>query len=84
MTDTIEVPWATVPAVSREASFAPVVLIDSTELALRLSVPESWVRNRTRERTPAAERIPCIRLGRYVRFDWNSARLQTWIGRQCR
>jgi hypothetical protein len=84
MTENAGVEGASVPTVSREASSAAMVLIDSTELALRLSVPESWVRNRTRERTPAAERIPCTRLGRYVRFDWNSARLQTWIGRQCR
>ena len=25
------------------------------------------------------ERIPCIRLGRYVRFEWGSTLLQRWL-----
>jgi hypothetical protein len=54
-------------------------LINSVELAARWQVPESWVRNRTRPRTPKDERIPCIRLGRYVRFEWGSARLAQWL-----
>jgi hypothetical protein len=45
-------------------------LLDSAGVARKLSVPESWVRSRTRARTPASERIPCIRLGRYCRFHW--------------
>ena len=56
-------------------------LIDSAELAVRWGVPESWVRNRTRGRTPKEERIPCVRLGRYVRFEWDSPRLQKWLER---
>src|ERR1700751_3539878 len=52
-------------------------LIDSSELASRWKVPESWIRNHTRQRTSKAERIPCIRLGRYaalngVRRGWKS------------
>jgi hypothetical protein len=54
-------------------------LIDVGELASRLRVPESWVWNRTRARTPSPERIPCVRLGRYVRFEWGSARLEAWL-----
>src|SRR5271157_5378984 len=54
-------------------------LIDSAELAKRLRVPESWIRNRTRARTPRAERIPCLRLGRYVRFEWGSVPLSEWL-----
>lgn len=54
-------------------------LIDSTELAARWRVPESWIRNRTRARTPNKERIPCIRLGRYVRFEWGSPRLAAYL-----
>jgi len=57
-------------------------LIDSAELASRWRVPESWIRNHTRERTPKPERIPCIRLGRYVRFEWGSARLNEWLARK--
>lgn len=54
-------------------------LIDSAELAARWRVPESWIRNHTRNRTPKDDRIPCIRLGRYVRFEWDSSRLQQWL-----
>lgn len=57
-------------------------LIDSAELATRWKVPESWIRTRTRQRTPRAERIPCVRLGRYVRFEWGSPRLEEWLARQ--
>ena len=47
-----------------------------------LAVPESWVREQSRE-----GHIPCLRLGRYVRFD-RSAVLD-WLetchaGQRCR
>jgi hypothetical protein len=54
-------------------------IIDSKELAARWRVPESWVRSYTRERTPKAERIPCLRFGRYVRFELGSPELESWI-----
>lgn len=57
-------------------------LIDSAELSARWRVPESWIRNHTRTRTPKEERIPCVRLGRYVRFEWGSARLSEWLARK--
>jgi len=57
-------------------------LIDAVELAARWRVPASWVRNRTRARTPKEERIPCVRLGRYVRFEWGSLRLTEWLQKQ--
>jgi hypothetical protein len=57
-------------------------LIDSVELAARWQVPESWIRNHTRVRTPKDERIPCIRLGRYVRFEWGSSRLAEWLAKK--
>jgi hypothetical protein len=59
-------------------------LIDAGELASRLKVPESWVRSRTRARTPKAKRIPCVRFGRYVRFEWASPWLEEWLARQRR
>jgi hypothetical protein len=68
-----------VPTVSRTGGNGAPVLIDSAELAERWRVPESWIRNRTRARTPKEERIPCLRLGRYVRFEWGSPRLQNWL-----
>lgn len=57
-------------------------LIDSSELAARWRVPESWIRNRTRSRTPKEERIPCVRLGRYVRFEWGSVPLSEWLAKK--
>jgi hypothetical protein len=59
-----------------------IELIDAAELASRWRVPESWVRNHTRACTPKDERIPCIRLGRYVRFEWGSPRLAEWLAKQ--
>lgn len=53
-------------------------LIDAEELAQRLGgLPVSWVRSRTRGRT--SDEIPCVRFGRWVRFDWNSPELHKWI-----
>jgi len=69
---------SSVPKMSHRVENGPE-LIDSGELAARLRVPESWVRNRTRARTPRQERIPCLRLGRYVRFAWGSQALSEWL-----
>ena len=73
---------ADVPKMSRTAGSDSPELIDSAELAVRWRVPESWVRNRTRARTPKDERIPCVKLGRYIRFEWGSPRLQQWLEKQ--
>jgi excisionase family DNA binding protein len=40
-------------------------LLSASEVAERLNVPESWVREQTRTGT-----IPHIELGRYRRYDW--------------
>lgn len=47
-------------------------LLDAKEVAGRLNVPVSWVREQTR-----LDAIPHIRLGRYVRFDW--AEVEAWL-----
>jgi excisionase family DNA binding protein len=39
-------------------------LLDAGEIAELLHVPESWVRQQARE-----NRIPHLRLGRYIRFE---------------
>ena len=39
-------------------------LIDVREMARILNVPVSWLYERTRVGT-----IPCVRIGKYVRFD---------------
>ena len=60
---------------------AQIEVIDSTELAKRLHVPETWVRSRTNlKRTD--DPIPHLRLGRYVRFYWGSEPLEDWLARQ--
>ena len=72
---------AGVPTMSR-TSEKHLELIDSVELAARWRVPESWIRNHTRARIPREQRIPCIRLGRYVRFRWGSTELEDWLEKQ--
>ena len=42
-------------------------LLTAAEVAERLSVPESWVRQETR-----ADRIPHLTLGRYKRYEWQA------------
>jgi hypothetical protein len=72
---------ADVPLMS-QTGIRSLELIDSEELAARWRVPESWIRNHTRARTPRAERIPCLRLGRYVRVEWGSAELSEWLAKR--
>ncbi len=55
-------------------------VINAVELARRWAVPESWVRDNVRSRT--ADPIPHVRLGRYVRFEWESADLESWWARR--
>jgi hypothetical protein len=56
-----------------------VEIIDSDELAKRLKVPSSWVRNHCQPRVPEADRIPRLQFGRYLRFRWGSPELERWI-----
>ncbi len=54
--------------------------IDAKELARRWNIPETWVRDNVRERT--ADPIPRVKIGHYVRFEWNSPQLHTWFDRR--
>jgi excisionase family DNA binding protein len=47
-------------------------LLDAKAIAERLGVPESWVREAARSGA-----IPCVRLGRYVRFDLTD--VEAWL-----
>ena len=58
-----------------------IEVIDSTELAKRLRVPESWIRSRTNQKR-TSDPIPHYRLGRYIRFSWGSDELRDWLSRQ--
>lgn len=59
----------------------PVEVIDSTELAKRLNVPETWIRSRTNAKR-TTDPIPHLRFGRYVRFLWGSEEIRKWLDRQ--
>jgi excisionase family DNA binding protein len=47
-------------------------LLNAAAIAERLGVPESWVRESARSGA-----MPCVRLGRYVRFDLED--VEKWI-----
>jgi len=71
---------AEVLPMSPNAEFGPKVeIIDSLELATRTKLPASWVRAHVQLRCPIEERIPCLRFGKYVRFEWNSPQLNQWL-----
>jgi hypothetical protein len=44
-------------------------LLDAKAMAARLQVPESWLREHAR-----GGRVPCVYVGRYMRFDPESVR----------
>jgi hypothetical protein len=54
--------------------------IDSRELARRLTVPASWIRDQVRARSE--DPLPHVNLGKYVRFLWGSPALELWISRR--
>jgi hypothetical protein len=62
----------------------PGVLLTPAQLALKLAVPATWIREKCRRR--ALERdtdpLPRVVLGKYIRFDWDQ--VQAWIKRQSR
>jgi excisionase family DNA binding protein len=49
-------------------------LLDAAEVAERLNVPVSWVRESTRSGA-----MPCVELGRYRRYDL--ADVEAWLER---
>lgn len=55
-------------------------VIDADELAQRWHLPVTWVREQTRTRS--GDPLPCIRFGRYVRFEWGSPQLAAWFERR--
>ena len=54
--------------------------LDSEQMAARLNVPESWVRDQVRAR--AEDPLPHIQFGKYVRFLWGSPELEAWLRRR--
>lgn len=60
--------------------FTEYEFIDSRELARRLTVPISWIRDHVRSRSE--DPLPHVHLGKYVRFLWGSPELELWIRRR--
>jgi len=57
---------------SQSAWIDPADLLTPEQLAERLQVPKSWVFEQTRQRAKVRNKnpLPCIRLGKYLRFSW--------------
>jgi len=64
---------------AESASSRSFEVIDAKELARRLNLPWTWVKEGTRNRT--CDPIPHLRFGIYVRFEWNSPALNAWLAR---
>ncbi len=68
------------PAIANPEARQIYEFVDSKELALRWSLPESWIREQVRARS--ADPLPHIRFGKYVRFRWGSPELEAWADRR--
>jgi excisionase family DNA binding protein len=70
------------PVVEQSRAPSPGMLLTPAELAARLRVGESWIREKTRERARVRDKdpLPVVRLGKYVRFNW--AEIEKWLARQ--
>jgi len=55
-------------------------IIDAPELAARLKLPLSWIREQCRTRI--SDKIPCLVFGRYKRFEFGSSDLNAWLDRR--
>ena len=55
-------------------------LVDLKALAELWSMPLTWLQDQCRSR--AIDKLPCIRLGGYVRVDLNDPALAAWLGRR--
>ena len=64
------------PVVAPEVS--PDLILTTEELAARLKVTPEYISEKTRSR--CARPLPCIRLGRYIRFNWQT--VLAWIAGQ--
>jgi predicted DNA-binding transcriptional regulator AlpA len=74
------VPLQTNPAPRMEASD----ILTPEQLAERLQVSPSWIFEQTRQRAKARNKnpLPCIRLGKYLRFSW--VQVCEWMGQNSR
>jgi hypothetical protein len=75
-----EAPDPSAPTYNNSERMTTYEFIDSRELARRLAVPVSWIRDRVRARS--RDPLPHINLGKYVRFLWGSRDLEDWVARR--
>jgi excisionase family DNA binding protein len=71
-------------AAIEQPALSGAVLLTPAQLAERLAVPVSWIREKTRERARVRDEdpLPVVRLGKYVRFRWSD--VAAWLQRQSR
>jgi hypothetical protein len=57
----------------------PADLLTPQELAGRLKVKLSWVHEQSRKRSKIRNKspLPCIRMGKYLRFSW--VQVSAWL-----
>jgi hypothetical protein len=67
-------------AVPPQPPAVPFEYLDCHELASRLTVPETWVREHVRH--GCLDPIPHVRFGKYIRFRWGSPELTVWLERR--
>jgi hypothetical protein len=73
-------PSVSLPLQDESPSVTAYEFIDSRELARRLTVPTSWIRDQVRARSQ--DPLPHVNFGKYVRFLWGSPPLELWIRRR--
>jgi hypothetical protein len=56
-------------------------VLDSSELAQRLKVRESWVIDQSK-RSRTSDPIPVFRLGKHRRYRWGSPEMNDWLDRR--
>jgi predicted DNA-binding transcriptional regulator AlpA len=72
-------PKSVVPAVVVISTpIDPSQILTLPELAARLKVSQRWVYEKSRRR--CLNPLPCIRIGRYLRFDW--LEVSAWLRQQ--
>lgn len=54
-----------------------MVLLTIEELSEKLKMPKSWIYARTMPRGQSKDRIPSLRLGKYLRFDHDQ--VEQWL-----
>jgi predicted DNA-binding transcriptional regulator AlpA len=57
-------------------------ILTLAQVAERLQVKPTWVYQQTRRRASSNDSFPHIKMGRYLRFDWND--VLAWLERKKR